>query len=141
MKTNRIYPAIFVSVLLMTVSVPSHAQDAAGHRVENFRLKLKAKYLEKRERFLHRVKDLYFAAGCKVLANEAGILPLTSSESYLAYVGEQTIIDTKDEFARRDAARQGQELAARPGECDYYRRHPEAVEAARRAVTEAKAKQ
>jgi hypothetical protein len=52
--------------------------------------------LEKREHFLHRVKDLYFAAGCKVLANEAGILPLTSSESYLAYVGEQTIIDTKD---------------------------------------------
>jgi hypothetical protein len=141
MKINRLYPAICVGVLLMTVSVPSRAQDAAGPRVENFRSKLKAKYLEKRERFLHRVKDLYFAAGCKVLANEAGILPLTSSESYLAYVGEQTIIDTKDEFARREAAREGQEQAARPGQCDYYRRHPEAAEAARRAVAEAKAKQ
>jgi hypothetical protein len=30
---------------------------------------------------------------------------------------------------------------ARPGQCDYYRRHLEAAEAARRAVTEAKAKQ
>src|SRR6202021_562564 len=106
MKINRLYPAICVGVLLMTCSVPPRAQDAAGPRVENFRSKLKAKYLEKRERFLHRVKDLYFAAGCKVLANEAGILPLTSSESYLAYVGEQTIIDTKDEFARREAARE-----------------------------------
>jgi hypothetical protein len=114
MKTNRLYPAaICIGMLLITVSLPSHAQDAAGPRVESVRSKLKAKYLEKRERFLHRVKDLYFAAGCKVLANEAGILPLTNSESYLAYVGEQTIIDTKDELARREAAREGQEQAAR----------------------------
>jgi len=134
MKTNRLYLAISAGVLLMTVSLPSHAQDTARPHVESFRSTLKAKYLAKRERFMHRVKDLYFAAGCKVLANEAGILPLTSSESYLAYVGDQTIIDTKDEFARREAAREGQELAAKPGECDYYRRHPEAAEAARRAV-------
>jgi hypothetical protein len=87
---------------------------------------------------MHRVKDLYFAAGCRVLAGEAGIMPLTSSVSYLAYIGDQTIIDTKDEAARQAAAREGQELAAKPGECHYFRRHPEAAEAARRAISELK---
>jgi hypothetical protein len=77
------------------------------------------------------VKDLYFAAGCKVLAGEAGIMPLTSSVSYLAYIGDQTIIDTKDEAARQAAAGEGQEFAAKPGECDYFRRYPDAAEAAR----------
>jgi hypothetical protein len=104
------------------------------------RAKIKAKYLEKRERFLHRTKDLYFAVGCKVLASEAGILPLTSAETYLAFVGDQTIIDTKDESLRQAAVQEGLERAARPGECDYYRRHPEAAEAARKAVAEASAK-
>jgi hypothetical protein len=96
--------------------------------------------LEKRARFMHRVKDLYFAAGCKVLAGGAGIMPLTSSDSYLAYIGDQTIIDTKDEAARQAAAQAGQELAAKPGQCDYFRRHPEAAEAARRAIADAKVK-
>jgi hypothetical protein len=139
-KTNCALQVICVGVLLLTTSSQPQAQDSAAPHAENFRSKLKAQYLDKRERFLHRVKDLYFAAGCKVLASEAGILPLTSAQSYLAYIGDQTIIDTKDEVARQEAAREGQELAARPGECDYYRRHPKAAEAARRAVAEAKAK-
>ena len=104
------------------------------------RAKIKAKYLEKRNRFLHRTKDLYFAVGCKVLASSAGILPLTSSESYLAFIGDQTIIDTKDESLRQAAVQEGLDRAARPGECDYYRRHPEAAAAARKAVAEASAK-
>ncbi len=83
---------------------------------------------------------MYFAVGCKVLANEAGILPLTSSESYLAYVGDQTIVDTKDESLRQAAIKEGLDRAARPGECDYYRRHPDAAEAARKAAAEASAK-
>jgi hypothetical protein len=74
------------------------------------------------------------------LASEAGILPLTSSESYLAYIGDQTIIDTKDESLRQAAAQEGLERASRPGECDYYRRHPEAAAAARRAAAEASVK-
>jgi hypothetical protein len=32
------------------------------------------------------------------------ILPLTSAESYLAYIGDQTIIDTKDEDLRKAAS-------------------------------------
>jgi hypothetical protein len=140
-KNAGLLLAIFVTITLAmgTASPSAQAQQAEPH-AESFRSKIKAKFAEKRQRFLHRVKDLYFAVGCKVLAGEAGILPLTSTDSYLAYIGDQTIIDTKDEDARQAAAREGQELAAKPGECDYYRRHPEAAEAARRAVAEAKAK-
>jgi hypothetical protein len=138
-SATGLFLGVFVAVSLMAVSPPAQAQQAEPH-AESLRAKLKAKYLEKRERFMHRVKDLYFAAGCKVLSGEAGIMPLTSSDSYLAFIGDQTIIDTKDETARQEAAREGQELAAKPGECDYFRRHPEAAEAARRAVAEAKAK-
>ena len=86
---------------------------------------------------MHRVKDVYFAVGCKVLAREAGIMPLTSSESYLAYVGDQTIIDTRDESLRQAAMQEGLDRAAKPGECDYYRKHPEAAEKLRREAAAA----
>jgi hypothetical protein len=128
-----------VITALLAGSAPAGAQQVDSP-TKTMRAKIKAKYLEKRERFLHRTKDLYFAVGCKVLASEAGILPLTSAETYLAFVGDQTIIDTKDESLRQAAVQEGLERAARPGECDYYRRHPEAAEAARKAVAEASAK-
>lgn len=136
----RVQGIVAIAIIaLLAGSLPAKAQQvdppAAGVRA-----KIKAKYLEKRNRFLHRTKDLYFAVGCKVLASSAGILPLTSSESYLAFIGDQTIIDTKDESLRQAAVQEGLDRAARPGECDYYRRHPEAAAAARKAVAEASAK-
>jgi hypothetical protein len=127
----------FVVIALLAGSLPAAAQQtdpAAG----SLRARIKAKYLEKRDKFLHRTKDLYFAVGCKVLASEAGILPLTSSQSYLIFIGDQTVIDTKDESLRQAAVQEGLDRAAKPGECDYYRRYPEAAEAARRAVAEAR---
>jgi hypothetical protein len=54
--------------------------------------------------------------------------------------GDQTIIDTKDEDLCKAAVQEGLDRASRPGECDYYRRHPEAAEAARRAAAGAAAK-
>jgi hypothetical protein len=129
----------FVVVALLAGSFPALAQQA-DPPTASLRARIKAKYIEKRDRFLHRTKDLYFAVGCKVLASEAGILPLTSSQSYLSYIGDQTLIDTKDESLRQAAAQEGLDRAARPGECDYYRRHPQAAEAARRAAAEASAK-
>jgi hypothetical protein len=135
----RVFGIAAVIIALVSVSVPVHAQQADPH-TQTFRARMKAKYLERRDRFMHKVKDVYFAVGCKVLAREAGILPLTSSESYLAYIGDQTIIDTRDEDLRKAAVQEGLDRAARPGECDYYRRHPEAVEAARHAAAEAAAK-
>jgi hypothetical protein len=128
-----------IVVALLAGSLPAVAQQvdpSAG----SLRARIKAKYLEKRDRFLHRTKDLYFALGCKVLGSEAGILPLTSSQSYLAFIGDQTIVDTQDESLRQAAVQEGLDRAARPGECDYYRRHPQAAEAARRAAAEASVK-
>jgi hypothetical protein len=129
-----------VIVALLAGSLPAAAQPA-DPPAKSLSARIKAKYKEKRARFLHRTKELYFAVGCKVLASEAGIVPLTSSNSYLAYVGEQTIIDTKAETLRQEAVQEGLERAKKPGECDYYKRHPEAVEAARRAAGEATVKQ
>jgi len=135
----RIQGIIALLVMSLLTALPASAQQVDQPAATGLRAKIKAKYLEKRDRFLHRTKDLYFAVGCKVLASEAGILPLTSSESYLAYVGDQTVVDTKDESLRQSAAQEGLDRAARPGECDYYRRHPEAAAAARRAAAEANA--
>jgi hypothetical protein len=53
--------------------------------------------------------------------------------------GDQTIIDTKDEDLYKAAVQERLDRA-RPGVCDYYRRHPEAAEAARRAAAGAAAK-
>jgi hypothetical protein len=138
MRTQSI--AALVVISLLAGALPSAAQQTDPPATSSLRSRIKAKYLEKRDRFLHRTKDLYFAVGCKVLAGEAGILPLTSSDSYLSYIGDQTIIDTKDESLRQAAVQEGLNRASRPGECDYYRRHPEAAEAARRAAAEASAK-
>jgi hypothetical protein len=138
-RVTWLFPGLFVVFSVVIVPPPARPQRAEP-QANAFRAKIKAKYAEKRERFMHRVKDLYFAVGCKVLASEAGILPLTSAESYLTFVGDETIIDTKDESLRQEAMREGLERAAKPGECDYSRRHPEAAEAARRAVAEAAAK-
>ena len=128
-----------IVIALVAGSLPAAAQQA-DRSAESLRTRIKAKYIEKRDRFLHRTKDLYFAVGCKVLASEAGVLPLTSSQSYLSYIGDQTVIDTKDESLRQAAVQEGLDRAARPGECDYYRRHPQAAEAARRAAAEASVK-
>lgn len=130
---------VLVIVGLLAGSLPAAAQQADPPPAKTLRAKIKAKYQEKRDRFLHRTKELYFAVGCKVLASEAGIVPLTSSNSYLAYIGDQTIVDTKDETLRQEAVQEGLERAKKPGECDYYKRHPQAAEAARRAATEAAA--
>jgi hypothetical protein len=130
---------VLVIVALLAGSLPAAAQPA-DQPANSLRARIKAKYLEKRDRFLHRTKELYFAVGCKVLASEAGIVPLTNSNSYLAFIGDQTIVDTRDEALRQQAMQEGLERAKRPGECDYYKRHPQAAEAARRAATEAAVK-
>ena len=124
-----------IIIALLAGSLPARAQQADPPAGSSLRARIKLKYLEKRDRFLHRTKDLYFAVGCKVLASEAGILPLTSSESYLAFIGDQTIVDTKDESLRQAAMQEGLDRAAKPGECDYYRKHPEAAEALRREAS------
>ena len=128
---------IAVAFALTAISPTASAQPADPPK-QSLTARFKQKYLERRAKFMHRVKDVYFAVGCKVLAGGAGIQPLTSNDSYLAYVGEQTIVDLKQDEATRQAAMQeGLDRAAKPGECDYYRRHPEAAAAIRRVAADA----
>ena len=98
----RIFAIAALAIVMAAASAPAPAQQT-DHPPAGLRAKLKEKYLERRDRFMHRVKDIYFAVGCKVLAREAGILPSTSAESYLAYIGDQTIIDTEHENLRQAA--------------------------------------
>jgi hypothetical protein len=137
---NKIIRMIVVAAILAASAPVVYAQQAEPQK-QTLRQKIKEKYLARRAKFMQRVKDAYFAVGCKVLAREAGILPLTSNDTYLAYVGDQTIVDLRDDEARRQAAMQeGLDRAAKPGECDYYRKHPEAAEAIRKQAAEAAAK-
>jgi hypothetical protein len=127
---------IIAVAVALTAILPASAQQADPPK-QSLTAKLKQKYLERRAKFVHRAKDIYFAVGCKILTSEAGIHS-TSKESYLTYVQEQTILDLKEDEALVQTAKQeGLDRAAKPGECDYYRRHPEAAEAMRRAAAEA----
>jgi hypothetical protein len=127
---------IAVAVALTAVLPAASAQQADPPK-QSLTARIKQKYLERRAKFVHRVKDIYFAVGCKILTSEAGIHS-TSKESYLTYVQEQTILDLKeDQELVQTAKQEGLNRAAKPGECDYYRRHPEAAEAMRRAAAEA----
>jgi hypothetical protein len=129
---------IIAATAALAIVVPASKAQQADAPKQRLSVKIKQKYLERRAQFMHRVKDVYFAMGCKVLAGEAGIHPLTSHDSYLAYIGDQTIVDLKDDEALRQAAiQEGLAQAAKPGECDYYRRHPEAAAAIRRAAADA----
>ncbi|MGA8902693.1 hypothetical protein [Bradyrhizobium sp.] len=128
---------VAVAVALTAVLPAASAQQADPPK-QTLTAKLKQKYLERRAKFVRRVKDVYFAAGCKILTNEAGIHSLTGRDSYLSFVQEQTILDLKEDEQLLQAAKQeGLDRAAKPGQCDYYRRHPEAAEAMRRAAAEA----
>jgi len=127
---KKIVYVLAVAVALTAV-LPAEAQQADPPK-QSLTGRIKQKYLERRAKFVDRVKEIYFAVGCKVLSREAGIHS-TSRETYLARVREQTVLDLKEDEELLEAARQeGLDRAAKPGQCDYYRKHPEAAEAMRR---------
>ena len=131
---KKIISVLAVTVALTAVLPAANAQQADPPK-QSFSAKIKQGYLERREKFVHRVKDIYFAVGCKILPGEAGT---RSRENYLASVREQAVLDLKEDEALVEAARQaGLDRAAKPGACDYYRRHPEAAQAMRRSATDA----
>jgi hypothetical protein len=130
MMRKTIYMTIIAVAL--TAALPAANAQQDNPPKQGLAAKIKQKYLERRARFVHRVKDIYFAVGCKVLTSEAG-LHSTGKDSYLAYIQEQTVLDLKeDEELLKAAKQEGLDRAAKPGECDYYRRHPQAVEAVKR---------
>ena|SRR5579859_2584063 len=131
---KKIISVLAVTVALTAVLPAANAQQGDPPK-QSLTARLKQKYLERRARFMHRVKDVYFAVGCKILPGEAGT---RSRESYLASVREQAVLDLKEDEELVEAARQaGLDRAAKPGACDYYRRHPEAAEGMRRSAADA----
>jgi hypothetical protein len=125
---------VAVAVALAAVSSPAMSQQTEAPK-QSLSAKIKQKYLERRARFVGHVKNIYFAVGCKILPSDAGARALARRESYLANVGEPAVLDLKEDEELVEAARQaGLNRASKPGECDYYRRHPEAAEAMRRAT-------
>jgi hypothetical protein len=128
---------VVVTAALAAVSLPATAEQVAPPQQQSLSAKIKQKYLERREKFVRHVKDVYFAVGCKVLPSEAGSRSLAKRESYLASVREQAVLDLKEDEDLVEAARQaGLNRASRPGACDYYRQHPEAAEAMRRSAAD-----
>lgn len=122
----------------LTAVLPAASAQQADPAKQTLTAKLKQKYLERRAKFMRRVTEVYFAAGCKILTSKAGIHSLTDKDSYLTFVQEQTIVDMKEDEQLLQAAKQeGLDRAAKPGQCDYYRKHPEAAEAMRRAAADA----
>jgi hypothetical protein len=127
---------VAVALALAAVSPTAMAQQADPPR-QSLSAKIKQTYLERRAKFVSRVKDIYFAVGCRILPSEAGSRSLASRDSYLTNVREQAVLDLKeDEDLVHAAIQEGLNRAAKPGACDYYRRHPEAADAMRRATAE-----
>ena len=95
----------------------------------------KAKFKEKRVKFFNRMKTIYFAAGCKILDNEARA-GLVDAEAARIFVRQKA--DPKVDDLKKEAEQDGLARASRPGECDYFQKNPEAAEALRKAAREAK---
>jgi hypothetical protein len=126
-----------VAMALMVVLPPVTAQQDNPPK-QGLSVNIKQKYLERRANFVRRVKDIYFAVGCKIIGRKTAFNSLSRKDSYLASARDQAVFDLKEDEDLVEAARQaGLERAAKPGECDYYRRHPEAAAAVRRAASEA----
>jgi hypothetical protein len=95
----------------------------------------KAKFKEKRAKFFSRVKTIYFAAGCKILDNEAQA-GLVDAEAARVFVRQKA--DPKVDDLKKAAEQDGLARASRSCECDYFRKNPDAAEAIRKAAREAK---
>ena len=95
----------------------------------------KAKFKEKKAKFVSRIKTIYFAAGCKILDNEARA-GLVDAEAARVFV-KQTA-DAKVDDLKKEAEQDGLARASKPGECDYFLKNPQAAEAIRKAAREAK---
>ena len=131
---KKIISVVAVAVAL-TMALPAASAQQTDPPKQSLSAKIKQKYLERRARFVGHVKDIYFAVGCKILPGEAGARSLAKKESDLAGIREQAVLDLKEDEELVEAARQaGLNRASKPGECDYYRRHPEAAEAMRQAA-------
>jgi len=132
---NKIIRVVAIVVALTAVLPGATAQQADPPK-STLTAKLKQAYLERRAKLVGQVKDIYFAVGCKILPDNAGAR-IARRDRDLAAIRDQAVLDLKEDQELVEAAKQeGMERAAKPGACDYYRRHPEAAEAMRREAGE-----
>ena len=115
-------------------SLPATAQQS-DNTIAPAATGFKAKFKEKKAKFVSRIKTIYFAAGCKILDNEARA-GLVDAEAARVFV-KQTA-DAKVDDLKKEAEQDGLARAAKPGECDYFLKNPQAAEAIRKAAREAK---
>jgi hypothetical protein len=118
-------------VAVAAFSLPATAQQSDTPAATGF----KAKFKEKRAKFVIRMKTIYFAAGCKILDNEARA-GLVDAEAARVFVKQKA--DPEVDNIKKEAEQDGLARASRPGECDYFQKNPEAAEAIRKAAREAK---
>jgi hypothetical protein len=114
------------------LSLPATAQQSSGTPAATG---FKAKFKEKRAKLVSRMKTVYFAAGCKILDNEARA-GLVDAEAARVFVRQKA--DPQVDDLKKEAEQEGLARASRPGECDYFQKNPEAAEALRKAAREAK---
>src|SRR5438445_2649216 len=128
---------IRIGVLCIAVgvfSLPATAQQSATPGTPAA-TGFQAKFKEKRGKFVSRMKNIYFAAGCKILDSEARA-GLVDAEAARIFVRQKA--DPKVDDLKKEAEQDGLARASRPGECDYFQKNPEAAEALRKAAREAK---
>jgi hypothetical protein len=129
---------IRVGLLCLAVgafSMPATAQQSSDTPGAPAATGFKAKFKEKRAKLVSRMKTIYFAAGCKILDNEAraGLVDAEAARIFVKQKADPQVDDLKKEAEQEGLAR-----ASRPGECDYFQKNPEAAEALRKAAREAK---
>jgi len=116
-------------------SLPATAQQSSDTPDTPAATGFKAKFKEKRAKFVGRMKTIYFAVGCKILDNEAraGLVDAEAARIFVKQKADPQVDDLKKEAEQEGLAR-----ASRPGECDYFQKNPEAAAALRKAAREAK---
>ena len=131
MRVHRIIAAHTAALALAVFALPALADDTAAKPAATG---FKAKFKEKRAKFFGQVKNIYFAAGCKILDNEAraGLV-----DAEVARVFSRQKADAKVDGLKKEAEQDGLARASKQGECDYFQKNPEVAEAMRKAAREA----
>lgn len=133
-KQMRVIRIGLLCLAVGAFSLPATAQqsDTSGTPAATG---FKAKFKEKRAKLVSRMKTIYFAAGCKILDNEAraGLVDAEAARVFVRQKADPAVDDLKKEAEQDGLAR-----ASRPGECDYFLKNPGAAEAIRKAAREAK---
>jgi hypothetical protein len=116
-------------------SLPAAAQQSLNTPDKPAATDFKAKLKDKRAKLAARMKMIYFAAGCKILDNEARA-GLVDAEAARIFVRQKT--DSQVDDLKKQAEQEGLARASQPGECNYFQKNPDAAEDLRKAAKEAR---